>query len=78
MKIKHVIAAASSLALLAGCASAPPVAVFEPVGPSPASQVTATDKGCLQVYSARMGIGERPDLIEWEWDYNLSRTSPAP
>ena len=69
MKCIISIAAASGLMWLAGCASAPRIAVSKPVGPAPSSQAMGSDQGCLQVYSARIKEDVRPDLTEWESDY---------
>jgi hypothetical protein len=73
MKCIDSIVLVGALVWLTGCASAPTVAVFDPVGPAPASQVKSLDQGSLQVYSARQcePIGTRD--MEWRWDYNLGR-----
>ena len=77
MKCNITIVAASGLSLmwLAGCASAPSVAVSKPVGPEPASQAKASDQGYLEVYSARLKENVLPDFMQWEWDYPLDRNA---
>jgi hypothetical protein len=75
MKCITSITAASSLMWLAGCASAPIVAVSKPVGPAPASQAQVSDQGYLEVYSARLREDARTDLTQWEWDYPLDRNA---
>jgi hypothetical protein len=73
MKCIAAIAAAGSLIWLAGCASAPKVAIVEPVGPAPAKPTTVSGEGYLQVFSARQRGAEFPEIMMWEWDYPLQR-----
>jgi hypothetical protein len=75
MKYLHSIAIVSALVWIAGCASAPTIAIVEPVGPAPASQTTALSQGSLQVYSARQKEPIDTSFTQWEWDYNLGRNS---
>ena len=75
MKTFDSIATTAGLILLVGCASAPTVARLGPVGPSPANVATDSDLGSLQVYSACEKSGDRPELIQWEWDYPWNRSA---
>jgi hypothetical protein len=70
MKYTNSIAVVGALALLTGCASAPNVAILEPVGPAPASQTKVLGQGALQVYSARQQEPIQANDMEWQWDYN--------
>ena len=69
MRILNSIAAAGVLALLTGCASAPKLAVLEPIGPAPGAPVAAGPGGRLQVYSARQREPLQLQAGEWwRWD----------
>ena len=71
MRCMALIAAASSLVSLAGCASAPNVAIRDPVGPAPAGQQKASGEGYLEVYSARQKEPLAENLREWQWEYDM-------
>ena len=73
MKYTRSIVTVTALVWLAGCASAPPIAVVKPVGPAPASPQLAQSQGSLQVYSARQKEPLDTSFTDWEWDYNLQR-----
>lgn len=75
MKCMKSIAAASALVWLAGCASAPKIAILEPVGPPPVGQQQVHGPGSLQVYTARQKEPAQVNLSEWSVDYRF-RTNP--
>jgi hypothetical protein len=73
MKCVDAIVTVGALVWLAGCASAPTVAVLEPVGPAPVGQAKALDQGSLQVYSARQREPTDANDMGWQSDYNFAR-----
>ncbi len=66
-----VIALASSLMCLAGCASAPRIALSEAVGPGPSSPERAAPQGHLEVHSARQREPLASNIGEWRWEYDM-------
>ena len=71
MKCMISIAAASSLVWLAGCASAPNLAINSPVGPGPSGPEKASPLGCLEVYSARQKEPLAWNFRQWQWEYDM-------
>ena len=73
MKYANSIAAAGALLWLVGCASAPNVAVREPVGPAPTGPVGCLADGQLQVYSARERAPLDGNAEEFVWNNDFGR-----
>ncbi len=73
MKCSNSIAAAGALLWLVGCASAPKVAVLEPVGPAPMGHSDATTMGSVQIYSAREGVPVDLNVQEFLWNNDFGR-----
>jgi hypothetical protein len=71
MRCVALVAAASSLVWLAGCASVPNVAIREPIGPAPSGAEKASGQGYLEVYSARQREPLADNLGEWQWEYDM-------
>jgi hypothetical protein len=72
MKYASSLAMAAAAVCLAGCASAPKVAVVEPVGPAPMLGASSAGDGSLVIYSARM-----PAVIDLNRDQWLSEMEPG-
>jgi hypothetical protein len=73
MTYSSSIAAAGAMLTLVGCASAPNVAVREPVGPAPTGQVGAIADGQLQVYSARQRAPVDLNVEEFLWNNDFGK-----
>lgn len=71
MKYARSLAMAAAATWLAGCASAPKVAVIEPVGPAPMLEAAGSGDGSLLIYSARM-----PAVVDLNRDQWLSNIDP--
>jgi hypothetical protein len=72
MKYARSLAMAAAAIGLAGCASAPRVAVVEPVGPAPMLEASGSGDGSLVVYSAR-----RSAVVDLNKDQWLSNIDPS-
>ena len=68
MKCMALLITIGALVWFAGCATAPTVAVLEPVGPAPAGHAKVLDHGFLQVYSARQPFYAND--MDWVWECN--------
>src|ERR1022692_1793604 len=66
------LAMAAAAVWLAGCASAPQVAVVEPIGPGPMVGASGSGDGSLVIYSARM-----PAVVDLNQDQWLSNITPG-
>jgi hypothetical protein len=81
MKYAQAIAVSGAILGLAGCASAPKVAVLAPVGPSPAEHSAVMSGGFLQVYSAQRKADIDLVTEEWRWNNDFGKnqflTEPA-
>jgi hypothetical protein len=73
MKYTNAIAMAAATVWLAGCASAPTVAVSDPVGPAPSMDASASGDGSLLVYSARIPAYVDINSQEWRWNNDFGR-----
>ncbi len=67
------IAAAGAMLWLVGCASAPKLAVREPVGPARTAQVRAAAEGQLAGYSARERAPVDLNKEEFLWNNDFGR-----
>jgi len=73
MKTMQCVAAASLVLGIVGCASAPRVAVQEPVGPCHRTTAQATAPGSLQVYTARVLAGLDINAQAFLWNEDFGR-----
>ena len=73
MKYTSLIAISGALVLVSGCASAPQVAVLEPVGPAPMGHPKSSAEGSLVVYSARERAPMDINREEWLWNSDFGR-----
>jgi hypothetical protein len=67
------IAIAAASLWLAGCASAPNVAVIEPVGPAPSEATSAQGDGSLVVLSARAPAHVDINAETWAWNNDFGK-----
>ncbi len=67
----YSLAAAGTLVLLVGCATAPKAAFIPPIGPAPTAASTGLRNGSLQVYSARepSDISLCQEIFFWNDDF---------
>jgi hypothetical protein len=72
MKYASSLAMAAAAVWLAGCASAPKIAVVEPVGPAPMPAASGSGDGSLVIYSARV-----PAVVDLNRDQWLSSIDPG-
>jgi hypothetical protein len=73
MKYAHYLAAASLTLATLGCASAPRVAVQEPVGPCERVAAGTATSGTLVVYSARRLANVDPNVREFFWNNDFGK-----
>ena len=73
MKLIRIMLGIVAVIGLAGCASAPRVAVLDPVGPAPSSRTVAAGEGTLLVYTPP--AQPTVDLLaeEWRWNNDFGR-----
>lgn len=75
MKYANTLAAATLW--LAGCASAPTVAVVDPIGPAPSLGAPGSGDGALVVYSARTPAFVDINNEDWRRDGSFGRDQTA-
>ncbi len=73
MKYANTLALAAATLWLAGCASAPTVAVVDPIGPAPSLGAPASGDGALVVYSARTPPFVDINNEEWRRDSSFGK-----
>jgi hypothetical protein len=73
MKYAYSIALAGAMIGLAGCASAPPVVVVDPVGPGPMAGSPSQANGSLVVYSARAPADVDVNRESWLWNNDFGK-----
>ena len=73
MKYAASIAMAATALWLSGCASAPTIAVVDPVGPAPTVGTAGSGEGSLLVYSARTPALVDVNLEEWRLNNDFGR-----
>jgi hypothetical protein len=77
MRYTYSIAMAAAAVCLAGCATAPRVAVVEPVGPAPMLSAAGSGDGSLVVYSARVPAEVDVNRDEWLSNNDFGRNDFA-
>jgi hypothetical protein len=73
MKYASTLAAAAATVWLAGCASAPKVAVVDPLGPAPSMGAPASGDGSLLIYTARTPAFVDVTSQEWQMNNDFGR-----
>ena len=73
MRYAKSIALAGAVIGLAGCASAPPVVVVDPVGPGPTAGSQKQGNGSLVVYSARALADVDVNRETWLWNNDFGK-----
>ncbi len=75
MRYANIITAVGAAVLLVGCASAPRVAVDEPLGPAPATTTKGTGDGSIVIYSARTPADVDMYQDEWRWNNDFGKNA---
>ena len=73
MKYAGSLAVAAAAVWLAGCASAPNVAVIEPIGPAPTGVSQAQGDGSLVIFSARTPANVDVNMETWNWNNDFGK-----
>ncbi len=73
MKYANSIALAGAMVCVAGCASAPQVAVTDPVGPGPMAGAPGMGDGSLVIYSARTPADIDINRETWLWNNDFGK-----
>ena len=75
MKYANIYAAVGATVLLVGCASAPRVAVNQPLGPAPTTAAKGTGGGSIVIYSARTPAYVDMYQDEWRWNNDFGKNA---
>jgi hypothetical protein len=75
MKYTNILAAVGATVCLVGCASAPRVAVEEPLGPAPTGVARGTGDGSIVIYSAQEPADVNMYEQEWRWNNDFGRNA---
>ena len=75
MKYANMFAAVGAMVCLVGCASAPNVAVEEPLGPAPTGVARNTGDGSIVIYSARTPADVDVYEEEWRWNNDFGKNA---
>ena len=73
MKYASTLAMAAATLWLAGCASAPTVAVVDPVGPAPTMGAAGSGDGSLVIYSAQTPAFVDVNNLEWQLNNDFGK-----